>query len=35
MNKDTWFDIGADTVELLVPGGGIAMKVARAVTDKK
>lgn len=34
-NKEVWFDIGADTVELLVPGGGIAMKVARAVTDRK
>lgn len=34
-NKETWFDIGADTVELLVPGGGIAMKVARAVADRK
>ncbi|MDQ3938545.1 MAG: hypothetical protein M3253_07670 [Chloroflexota bacterium] len=35
MNKETWFDIGADTVELLVPGGGIAMKVARAVAERK
>lgn len=34
-NKETWFDIGADTVELLVPGGGIAMKVARAVGERK
>jgi hypothetical protein len=34
-NKEVWFDIGADTVELLVPGGGIAMKVARAVADRK
>jgi hypothetical protein len=34
-NKETWFDIGADTVELLVPGGGIAMKVARAVAERK
>jgi hypothetical protein len=35
VNKETLFDIGADTVELLVPGGGIAMKVARAVADRK
>ena len=35
VNKETLFDIGADTVELLVPGGGIAMKVARAVAERK
>ena len=34
-NKEVWFDVGADTVELLVPGGGIAMKVARAVAERK
>ena len=34
-NKEVWFDVGADTVELLVPGGGIAKKVARAVAERK
>src|SRR5262249_32752928 len=31
---DTGPDIGADTIGMLVPGGGIAVKVARAALDK-
>ena len=31
LSKELLFDIGADAVDLLVPGGGIAMKVGRAV----
>ena len=34
VTKDALFDIGADTVGLLVPGGSIAVKVARAALDK-
>jgi len=31
LSKELLFDIGADAVDLLVPGGGIALKVGRAV----
>jgi hypothetical protein len=34
VSRDALFDIGADTVGLLVPGGGIAVKVARLAIDK-
>lgn len=34
VTRDALFDIGADTVGLLVPGGSIAVKVARAAFDK-
>ena len=34
MSRRRLFDIGADTVGLLVPGGSIAVKVARAALDK-
>lgn len=34
ITRDALFDIGADTIGLLVPGGSIAMKVARAALDK-
>lgn len=34
ITRDALFDIGADTIGLLVPGGGIAVKVARAALDK-
>jgi hypothetical protein len=34
ITRDALFDIGADTVGLLVPGGSIAVKVARAALDK-
>jgi hypothetical protein len=35
LTKDLLFDVGADALSVLVPGGGIAVKVARAVTKKK
>lgn len=34
VSRDTLFDIGADTVSLLVPGGGIAVKVAKIAIDR-
>lgn len=34
VNRDVLFDIGADTVGLLVPGGSIAVKVARLAIDR-
>jgi len=34
ITRDALFDIGADTVGLLVPGGSIAVNVARAALDK-
>ena len=34
MNRDALFDIGADTVGLLVPGGSIAVKVAKMAIDQ-
>jgi hypothetical protein len=34
VSKDALFDIGADTVGLLVPGGSIAVKLARVALDK-
>ena len=34
VSRDALFDIGADTVGMLVPGRGIAVKVARAALDK-
>jgi len=34
MNRDALFDIGADTVGMLVPGGNIAVKVAKMAMDK-
>jgi hypothetical protein len=34
VTRDAVFDIGADTIGLLVPGGSIAVKVARAALDK-
>ena len=33
VSKDMLFDIGAETVSLLVPGGGIAVKVAKMAID--
>lgn len=35
MTRDVLFDIGADTAGLLIPGGSIAVKVAKAAMDKK
>lgn len=34
VSRDALFDIGADTIGLLVPGGSIAVKVARVALDK-
>jgi hypothetical protein len=34
VSRDALFDIGADTVGLLVPGGSIAVKLARVALDK-
>jgi hypothetical protein len=33
LTPDMLFDVGVDAVDLLVPGGGIAIKVARAITS--
>lgn len=35
VTKDALFDIGADTVGLLIPGGSIAVKVARVALDRQ
>jgi hypothetical protein len=35
LNRDLLFDIGADTVGLFVPGGSIAVKLAKAAIDTK
>jgi hypothetical protein len=35
MSRDMLFDIGADTAGLIVPGGSIAVKVAKAALDKR
>jgi hypothetical protein len=35
LTRDLLFDVGADAVSLLVPGGGIAVKVAKAMVDRK
>jgi hypothetical protein len=32
-NRDVLFDVGADTVGLFVPGGSIAVKIAKAAID--
>ena len=34
ITRDALFNIGADTIGLPVPGGPIAVKVARAALDK-
>jgi hypothetical protein len=34
ISKEALFDIGADTIGLLVPGGSIAVKVARVALDR-
>jgi hypothetical protein len=33
MTRDLLFDVGADAVNLLIPGGGIAVKVAKSMVD--
>jgi len=35
LTPEVLFDVGIDAVDLLVPGGGIAIKVARAISAKK
>ncbi len=34
VNRDLLFDVGADTIGLFVPGGSIAVKLAKAAIDK-
>ena len=34
VSRDALFDIGADTVGLLIPGGSIAVKLVRVALDK-
>jgi hypothetical protein len=35
VSRDMLFDIGADTAGMLIPGGSIAVKVAKAAMDKR
>ncbi len=35
LTPEVLFDVGVDAVDLLVPGGGIAIKVARAISSRK
>ena len=35
LTRDVLFDVGADTVGLLIPGGSIAVRLAQAAIDKK
>jgi len=35
LHPETLFDVGAETLNLIVPGGAIALKVARALADKR
>ena len=35
LTKELLFDIGVDTVDLFVPGGGIAIKLARAIAERR
>ncbi|MDY7039484.1 MAG: hypothetical protein SVX38_01325 [Chloroflexota bacterium] len=35
LTTDLLFDVGIDAVDLLVPGGGIAIKVAKSVVDSR
>ena len=35
LSRDLLFDVGADTVGLFVPGGSIAVKLARAAIDSQ
>ncbi len=35
LKPETLFDIGAETINLVVPGGAIALKVAKALADKR
>jgi hypothetical protein len=35
LTKELLFDIGVDTVDLFVPGGGMAIKLVRALAEKR
>jgi hypothetical protein len=35
LKPETLFDIGAETLNLVIPGGAIALKVAKALADKR
>lgn len=35
LTRDLLFDVGADAISLIVPGGGIAVKLVKAVVDRK
>jgi hypothetical protein len=35
VTRDLVFDVGADAINLLVPGGGIAVKVAKSIVDSR
>ena len=35
ITRDALFDIGADTVGMIVPGGGIAIKLVKIALDQK
>jgi hypothetical protein len=35
LKPETLFDLGAETLNVIVPGGAIALKVAKALADKR
>jgi hypothetical protein len=35
LTRDVLFDVGADVVGMFIPGGSIAIKVAKAVADSR
>jgi len=35
LSRDSLFDIGADTVGMLIPGGNLAVKIAKIALDTK
>lgn len=35
LNREVLFDIGAETINLVVPGGAIALKLGKAVADRR
>ena len=35
ITPDLIFDVGADAINLLVPGGSIAVKVAKSIVDSR
>lgn len=34
ISRDAMFDIGADTIGMIVPGGNLALKLARLALDR-